>query len=31
MSKRWVNRIDRALEEAVGGDEQQNPILEAHY
>jgi len=30
-SKQWVSRIDRALQEAGGGDEQQNPILEAHY
>lgn len=30
-AKQWVSRIDRALEEAGGGDEQQNPILEAHY
>ena len=30
-SKQWAARIDRALEEAGGGDEQQNPILEAHY
>ena len=30
-SKQWTERIDRALQEAGGGGEQQNPILEAHY
>lgn len=30
-SKQWSQRIDRALAEAGGADEQQNPILEAHY
>lgn len=30
-SKQWVSRLDGALQEAGGGDEQQNPILEAHY
>jgi ferritin-like metal-binding protein YciE len=30
-SKQWVTRIDRALQEAGGAEEQQNPILEAHY
>ena len=30
-SKQWAARIDRALAEAGGGGEQQNPILEAHY
>ncbi len=30
-SKQWTSRIDRALAEAGGADEQQNPILEAHY
>jgi len=30
-SQEWSARIDQALEEAGGGEEQQNPILEAHY
>lgn len=30
-SKQWVERIDRALQEAGGAEEQQNPIIEAHY
>lgn len=30
-SKQWTARIDQALNEAGGGDEQENPILEAHY
>jgi ferritin-like metal-binding protein YciE len=30
-SKQWAQRIDRALQEAGGGGEQQNPILEAHH
>jgi ferritin-like metal-binding protein YciE len=30
-SKQWSARIERALQEAGGGGEQQNPILEAHY
>ena len=30
-SKQWAERIDRALAEAGGSDQQQNPILEAHY
>lgn len=30
-SKQWTERIDRALQEAGGGEEGQNPILEAHY
>lgn len=32
-AKQWASRIDRALQEAGGPDEQsnQNPILEAHY
>lgn len=30
-SKQWTARIDQALQEAGGGDEQQNPILEAHF
>ena len=29
-SKQWATRIDRALQEAGGAGEQQNPILEAH-
>ena len=29
-SKQWADRIDRALQQA-GGDQQDNPILEAHY
>jgi len=30
-AKQWSERIDRALAEAGGDGEQQNPILEAHY
>lgn len=30
-SKQWMERIDRALQEAGGGQEQDNPILQAHY
>ncbi|HEX8349027.1 MAG TPA: DUF892 family protein [Hymenobacter sp.] len=30
-SKQWTARIERALQEAGGGGEEQNPILEAHY
>ena len=30
-SKQWAERIERALTEAGGSDQQQNPILEAHY
>ena len=30
-SKQWAQRIDRALQEAGGAGEQQNPILEAHF
>ena len=30
-SKQWMERIERALQEAGGGGEEQNPILEAHY
>lgn len=30
-SKQWAARIDRALAEAGGGGEEQNPILEAHF
>ena len=30
-SKQWAARIERALQEAGGAGEQQNPILEAHY
>ncbi len=29
-SREWADRIDRALQQA-GGDQQDNPILEAHY
>lgn len=29
-SREWADRIDRALRQA-GGDQQDNPILEAHY
>lgn len=31
QSAEWKKRIERSLEEAGGGDEQENPILEAHY
>ena len=31
VSGEWTQRIDRALQEAGGGGEQKNPILEAHY
>lgn len=30
-SKQWVSRIEKALAEAGGGEEQQNPIMEAHF
>ena len=30
-SKQWSARIDRALQEAGGGGQQENPILEAHF
>lgn len=30
-SKTWTTRIERALGEAGGAGEQENPILEAHY
>ena len=30
-SQQWTQRIERALQEAGSGGEQQNPILEAHY
>ena len=30
-SKQWMARIDRAIEEAGGADEQDNPVQEAHY
>jgi ferritin-like metal-binding protein YciE len=30
-SKQWSERIDRALAEAGGDGEQENPILEAHF
>ena len=30
-SRQWESRIDQALAEAGGADEQQNPVLEAHY
>lgn len=30
-AKQWAARIDRALAEAGGAGEKQNPILEAHY
>lgn len=30
-SQQWAQRIDQALQEAGGGEQQQNPILEAHY
>jgi ferritin-like metal-binding protein YciE len=30
-SKQWSERIERAIQEAGGEGEQQNPILEAHY
>ncbi|MGI4021696.1 MAG: DUF892 family protein [Janthinobacterium lividum] len=31
QSKVWAQRIDRSLEEAGGGAEQENAILKAHY
>ena len=30
-SKQWATRIDRALQEAGGGGQQENPVLEAHF
>lgn len=30
-SKQWAERIERALQQAGGGGEQDNPILKAHY
>lgn len=30
-SKQWAERIERALQQAGSGGEQDNPILEAHY
>ena len=30
-SKQWASRIDQAIAEAGDGQQQQNPILEAHY
>ena len=30
-AKQWMQRIDRALQEAGGADERDNPVLEAHY
>ncbi len=30
-SKQWTARIDRAIEEAGGADELDNPVQEAHY
>lgn len=30
-SKQWAERIERALQQAGGGGEQDNPILDAHY
>lgn len=30
-SKQWKERIERAYQEAGGGGDEQNPILEAHY
>lgn len=30
-SKQWTARIDRAIEEAGGADEHDNPVLEAHF
>ncbi len=30
-SKQWQDRIERAIQEAGSGGEEQNPILEAHY
>ena len=30
-AKQWAQRIDRALQEAGGADERDNPVLEAHY
>ena len=31
QAKTWASRIDRALQEAGGSDENDNPILEANY
>ena len=31
QSKEWAQRIERALQQAGGGDVGDNPILEAHY
>ncbi|MGK6325393.1 DUF892 family protein [Sphingomonas sp. DT-51] len=30
-SKQWAERIERAVQQAGGADQQDNPILEAHY
>jgi len=30
-SRQWAERIDRALQQTGGGDQQDNPVLEAHY
>lgn len=30
-SKEWADRIDRAVQQAGGGGQQDNPVLEAHY
>ena len=30
-SRQWAERIDRALQQSDGSDQQDNPVLEAHY
>lgn len=30
-SQQWADRIDRALQQAGGGGQRDNPVLEAHY
>lgn len=30
-SKQWADRIQQAAQQAGGGDQQDNPVLEAHY
>jgi ferritin-like metal-binding protein YciE len=30
-SQQWAQRIERALQQAGGGEQQDNPVLEAHY
>ena len=31
MSKQWAERIDRACQQVGGGEQHDNPVLEAHY